>query len=430
MEPFCASDPSLVVRAADLAPFRRGGRWLILAPRTGASILLEGPRLKLFGTLARPISVQKLHELSPDLPEGEVQALLGELHHAGMLQVAGHPLEEPERREPLRVHLPRLTLRVTAGCSPSCPECALQDAEGAALEPAEATHLVEEGLQDLAPGPVCLDVTGAEPLRVPATIEAAIRRARELRPEVQVAVRTGGHLLDSQQAGWLERQGACVVLCLHEAPGRAGVEQGPLAARAAEALRLLPSALATGLSCAPVGVARRPGQALEFFHLFMSMGYRTMRLEFPAPRRQRADRDQVLEAMAEDLLAVADAVARHEERVPVQVRVHPLEEMFGRLASGKTRPACGHPECGTRMVALERGIERPRDCAEADQAAAGTNPRCLRCPFWTVCGGGCRFQRGDHELDLRCRMWLKAYEGLLWRTHENPAWAGRHWPGF
>ena len=95
MEPFCASDPSLVVRAADLAPFRRGGRWLILAPRTGASILLEGPRLKLFGTLARPISVQKLHELSPDLPEGEVQALLGELHHAGMLQVAGHPLEEP-----------------------------------------------------------------------------------------------------------------------------------------------------------------------------------------------------------------------------------------------------------------------------------------------------------------------------------------------
>jgi hypothetical protein len=430
MKPFCVSDSSLIVRAADLAPFRRGGRWLILVPRTGASVLLEGPRLKLFGALARPVSVQKVYELSPDLAEDEIQALLGEFHRAGMLQIVGYPLEEPERPEPLRVHMPRLTLRVTAGCSPSCPKCALQYAEGATLEPAQAVGLVEEGLQALAPGPVCLDLTGAEPLRVPATIEAAIQRARELRPTAQVAVRTGGYLLDSHLAGCLERQGVCVVLCLHEAPGRAGLEQGPLADFAVEALRLLPSALATGLSCAPVGVARRPGQALEFFHLFMSMGYRTMRLEFPAPPRQRSDRDQVLDGMAGELLAVADAVACHEERVPVRVRVHPLEEMFSRLASGKPRPACGHLECGARVAALERGIESPRDCAEADQAAAETNPRCLRCPFWTLCGGGCRFQRGDHELDLRCRMWLKAYEGLLWRAHENPDWAGRHWSDF
>ncbi len=426
MGPFSASDPSLIVRAADLAPFRKGGRWLVLAPRTGASILLEGQRLKLFGSLARPISVQKVHETNPGLPEGEVQALLGELHRAGMLQVAGHPLEEPDREPLPLVHMPRLTLRVTPGCSPSCPECALRHVHGPALEPDEAVRLLEEGMEGLPQGPVCLDLTGAEPLRAPATIQAAILRARELRPQVQIAVRTGGHLLDSQQAGWLERQGACVILCLHEAPGRPGLEEGPLAVRAVEALRLLPSALATGLSCAPVGVARRPGQALQFFHLFMSMGYRTMRLEFPAPRREQADRDQVLEAMAEDLLAVADAVARHEERVPVRVRVHPLEEMFSRLASGKARPACGHPECGTRLQALEVGLERPSTCAGADQAATGTNPRCLRCPFWTVCGAGCRFQRAEHELDLRCRMWLRAYEGLLWRSHENPAWAGRH----
>jgi len=427
MGPFSASDPSLIVRAADLAPFRRGGRWLVLAPRTGASVLLEGLRLKLFGTLARPISVQKVHEANPDLPEGEVQALLGELHRAGMLQVAGHPFEAPGRDFLPLLRMPRLTLRVAPGCSPSCPECSLRQMEGPTLEPSEAVRRLEQGMEGLAQGPVCLDLTGAEPLRAPATIEAAILRARELRPEVHVAVRTGGHLLDSEQAGWLEQQGACAVLCLHEAPGRAGLEDGPLAIRAAEALRLLPSALATGLSCAPVGVARRPGQALEFFHLFMSMGYRTMRLDFPAPSRQHADRDQILEAMADDLLAVADAVARHEEKAPVRVRVHPLEEMFSRLASGKPHPVCGHSECDSRLQALEVGLDRPSTCVGADQAATGTNPRCPRCPFWTVCGGGCRFHRADHELDLRCRMWLRAYEGLLWRTHENPAWAGRHW---
>lgn len=425
MSSFSASDPSLIVRNADLAPFRRGSRWLVLASRTGASILLEGPRLKLFGTLARPLSVQKVHELNPELPEVEIQALLGELYQAGMLQVAGYCVAPPERERPPLPQISRLTLRVAPGCSPSCPECALRHLEGPVLESAEAVRLVEEGMERLAAGPICLDLTGGEPLRAPEAIEAAIVRARELRPGLQVAVRTGGWLVDPERAAWLERLGACVVLCLHEAPGRPGLEEGPLAVQAAEALRLLPEMLGTGLACAPVGVARRPGQGQEFFNLFMGMGYRTMRLEFPAPARDQEDRDGILEAMGDDLLAVAEAICRYEERVPVRVRVHPLEEMIARLGSGQTHPACGHPECSSRVQALELGLDRPGTCLRAERPATETHPRCSRCPFWNVCGGGCRHDRADRELDPRCRMWLRAYEGLLWLMHEHPAWASR-----
>ena len=427
MTPFAATDPSVIARVPDLAPFRRGDRWLVLSPQTGFSILLEGPRLKLFGALARPVAVSRLHQLHPELPEAEIQGLLRELSQSGMLQVAGRPAPAPVEPPPAPGARPWLTLRLTEGCSPSCPSCAQGLGEKAAvLSPGQAREAVQQGLEGLPEGPVRLDLSGAEPLLAPEALEASIGRARELRPDLEVAVRTGGHLLDPERAAALAALGACAVVCLHEAPGQPGAEPGLLHDRARGALDGLPGALATGLSWAPLGVARRPGQALAFFRLFMGLGFRTMRLEQVPPEASREDRDQVLEAQADDLLAVADAAIAHESRVPLRLRVHPLEGMLGHLASGTGGAGCGHPECDSGFRRAEAGFEPPPSCARAFPAASQLHPRCPRCPFFRQCRGGCRRARGERQLDSRCRYWLRAYEGLLWRLHEEPQWIGCH----
>ncbi len=422
MPPFSSTDPSLIARAADLVPFRRADRWLVLAPRSGASVLLEGDRLKLFGTLGRPQPAARIHELHPNLAESGIQALLQELYAAGMLEVAGRALGAPEESEGPLVEPPRLTLRLTDGCSPSCPVCAALAEERRALEVSEAVQAVDACMECLPTGPVHLDLSGGEPLLAPAALEAAVLRARELRPDLLVTVRTGGWLLDSERAGWLAGLGASAVVCLHETPDGEGI----LAERAAEALRRLPQALTAGLSCAPVGVVRRPGQALAFQRLFMGMRFRTMRLVPLPPPVGQVDRDHVLEAMGEDFLAVADAVRDFESRVPIRVRVHPLDGMLTRLAQGRKLAGCGHIPCGSRMQGVEVGVRPPASCPSTSTVAAQVHPRCPRCAFWRVCGGGCRFARGDRELDALCRFWLKTCEGLLWRRHEDPVWADRH----
>ncbi len=422
MTAFSASDHSLIARTADLVPFRRGGRWLVLAPRSGASIMLEGDRLKLFGTLGRPQAVARVHELNPGLPEFEIKTLLHELHAAGMLEVAGRSVPSPAEPDGPLVNPPRLTLRLTEGCSPSCPSCAALSVDRPVLAVGEAVQAVEACMECLPNGPVHLDVSGGEPLLAPEALEAAVRRALELRPDLLVSVRTGGWLLDSEKAAWLAGLGASAVVCLHEAPGQAGL----LAERAAEALHLLPQALATGLSWAPVGVVRRPGQALDFYNLFMGLRFRTMRLVPVAPSAGQADRDAVLEALGDDFLAVADAVRDFESRVPIRVQVHPLEVMVARLASGRKLASCGHLQCGSRTQGVEVGFLPPATCPATTTVAAEVHPRCPRCPFWRVCGGGCSMARQERELDALCRFWLKTYEGLLWRMHEDPAWTERH----
>jgi len=422
MNPFSAVDPSLVARTPDLVPFRSANRWLVLAPRSGASVLLEGDRLKLFGTLGRPQAVSRVHELHPNLTECEVQALLQELYAGGMLEVAGRSLAIPEEPEGPLVDPPRLTLRLTDGCSPSCPACAAMDEERNVLGAVDAVQAVDACMECLPTGPVHLDLSGGEPLLAPESMEAAIRRARELRPDLLVTVRTGGWLLDSEQAAWLAGLGASAVVCLHETSGGEGI----LARRAAEALRRLPLALTAGLSCAPVGVVRRPGQALAFYRLFMGMRFRTMRLVPVAPPTGQVDREGILEAMGQDFLDVADAVREFERQVPIRLRVHPLDGMVTRLAQGRKLAGCGHIPCGSRMQGVEVGILPPAGCPSATTEAAEVHPRCPRCAFWKVCRGGCSFAREDRELDALCRFWLKTYEGLLWRRHEEPAWADRH----
>lgn len=422
---FPPHDPTVVARTLELAPFRKGGRWLVLAPATGASILLEGPRLQLFGALAKPVPVALLHQQNPALPAAEIQELLGELHQAGMLVVGGRPSPAPPEPPVPPGQAARLTLRLTEGCSPSCPRCAALEGGLRALTADEARRAVECGLEG-APGRVRLDLTGGEPLLAPEALEAAVTRARELRPGVAVDVRTGGGPLDAERAAWLEALGAEAVLCLHEAPGQPGLEEGPLARRAAEVLERLPGILATGIACAPVGVARRSGQAMAFFRLWMGLGYRTMRLEVAAPAAEAPGRDLLLEALGEDLLSVADAAREHEARVPVRLRIQPLEGMLARLGAGTGRPACGHPECGATVQGREVGLAPPPGCGPAPSAARETHPRCPRCAFWRVCRGGCSRERGERELDARCRLWLRVYEGLLWRMHEDPDWTRRH----
>lgn len=426
MATFLPGDPTVVVRAPDLSPFRRGARWLVLAPRTGASILLEGSRLRLFGSLATPIPVARLHERHPELPASEIRELLEELQAAGMLVVAGRAAAPPSEPPPPPGLPARLSLRLVEGCSPQCPACAALPGERRALGPDQARRAVEEGLDALPAGRVRLDVTGGEPLAAFEALEAALLRAREIRPGTALAVRTQGVGLGACRAARLHELGAEVLLVLHEAPGQPGAEEGLLADRAREALGALPEILATGLSCAPLGVVRRPGQALALFRLLMGLGYRTLGLELSAPPADLPDRDARLEALAEDLLAVADAVRDHEARTPVRVRVHPLEAMMARLRAGFARADCGHPECGAPRPAREVGLPAPAACAKAPVPAEEVHPRCPRCPFWRVCRGGCRFARGSRDLDARCRLWLGAYEGLLWRMHEDPAWMGRH----
>lgn len=197
---------------------------MVVAPQTGASVLLSGGRLRAFGRLERPTPVAALRA---DLPEAELQPFLQELDRGGFLSVAGRP---PRAPQPV------------------------------AARPAFATvlKLAVTGVgEDLPGGRLLVEFTGTQDA---AALRVAVQELRRLRPGSVAWVRTEGALLFEEDTG------ANLAWCLRELPEPALVQR-------------LPEALAAGLSVAPVAIVSRPGQAMEFFRFLTDLGYRTMRFE-------------------------------------------------------------------------------------------------------------------------------------------------------
>lgn len=225
-----SADSTVVARVPGLVPLRRGGSVLVLAPETGASVLLKAGRLRAWGRLERPVPVGALRA---DLPGEELAAFLDELDRGGFLSVAGRP-----------PHAPRP--------APVAPE---------------RTVLKWDLQEDLPPGRLLVEFPEGDP----GELRVALDRLQALRPGSIAWVRTRGELIRAENAEALE--GAHLALCLHEVPSPED-----------EVLQRLPEALAAGLSVAPVAVVSRPGQALDFFRFLTGLGYRTMRFEGASAR--------------------------------------------------------------------------------------------------------------------------------------------------
>lgn len=218
------TDDTVVARVPGLVPLRRGSRVMVVAPRTGASVLLSGGRLRAFGRLERPTPVAALRA---DLPEEELEPFLQELERGGFLSVAGRPPRGPQPSPARSAFAAVLKLPVSGVAA------------------------------DLPQGRLLVEFVGAPDAQ---EIRAAVQELRRLRPGSVAWVRTDGALLFEPDTG------ANLAWCLRELPDPA-------------LLQRLPQALAAGLSIAPVALVSRPGQAMEFFRFLTDLGYRTMRFE-------------------------------------------------------------------------------------------------------------------------------------------------------
>lgn len=460
------SDSDVVTRTGDFFVSRRQGRCLVVAPEFGRFLVMEPEYWRIFSFLEKPRIFFDVVKAFPDLGRRMVEPFLQQLHVAGLVRLRGR---EYRAGAPWRQVLAAPTfvaLHLGGECNFRCSYCyAPAGAHQGRMTAETASHIVERHLASLPGDALSVDFLGGEPLLnfdVMVHVMETVRRT--VRKSVSFMLQTNGSLLDAEKVEILNKFNVGVGVSIDGPPeihDRFRLDASGAGTHARVFENML-RAREMGLKVAPLAVIHEPEHYMPVLEFFLRHGFDFIRLNYSSCLGRAKERLDFghgrAEEFAQAFLAMAKAAHRHARKTGTALKVFDLTHYLGNLTQSRRGYMCLKSPCGAGenivsfgsagdLYVCEEYDERTRDVmrlgrpgdeglvpflkrsarlAEFRARTVERIPRCSRCPFRSVCCGGCAHKAlaafGDlMREDPMCRFYQVVFEELMWLVSDTPA---------